>query len=785
MTDKPLPYTIVIGLETHVQLQTESKLFCGCSTKFGAPPNTQTCPICTGHPGTLPVMNARAFELALQTAVALNCQIATYTKWDRKQYYYPDLPKGYQISQYDLPFSFAGHLDISDPKGKFEPRRVRITRAHLEEDAGKSMHDEHAGRADSKIDLNRTGTPLLEIVTEPDMRSPAEAKAYLTELKLLLTYLGVSDCNMQEGSLRVDANVNLWIDVDGVTKKTPIVEIKNMNSFRAVEKAIAYEAERQYGDWQENGKQLGDPGVFKRTFGWDDVKGKTYVQREKEESADYRYFPDPDLMPVTVSPELIERAKKPPRVVRITVNQTLNFNQSVEALSELRKPSEIRKWLEETYSITPYDSDVIVNQGREFVEYFTAVSQAVGDGKTVSNWLQQDVLRVMSENNHATIAEYPVSAERLADLLKKVKAGDVDTSRGREVLQRMYDTGEEAAAAMAALGIEKVDESAQFVLCWDLVGKNNKVALEIASGKSQAAGMLVGQAKKRNPNVNPSVVRELCTQISSNPISPYYDWIKRAIHLSCKPNGEWEQVFSRLVSDPIQILEGDIGTLAQANISERRIEISVPQLERLWGMTFAYVNLYNSLCDEKAKNPTQVDIDISGYPGSFVLNWAVLQSVFSSPTTTWPDQLPRPNPFVAEKDGEPYVVHRSFLYAIAFTELHELAHFYLDHKKSDDVAVIQQQDREADQQAFRWFIKDADGLNDSFDGKVRLIGAIVGLSWLLVRYVFPNFNDSLDRTPAIRLQHVLDRHFQDNNQHFSWEFSEMIVRLFLMNQVRG
>lgn len=490
MTDKPLPYTIVIGLETHVQLQTQTKLFCGCSTKFGAPPNTQTCPVCTGHPGTLPVMNSRAFELALQTAVALNCQIASYTKWDRKQYYYPDLPKGYQISQYDLPFSFAGRLHISDPKGKFEPKDVRITRAHLEEDAGKSMHDEHAGRGDSKIDLNRTGTPLLEIVTEPDMRSPAEAKAYLTELKLLLTYIGVSDCNMQEGSLRVDANVNLWIDEDGVTKKTPIVEIKNMNSFRAVEKAIAYEAERQYGEWQETGRQLGDPGVFKRTFGWDDVKGRTYVQREKEESADYRYFPDPDLVPVTVSPERVERVR--------------------DGLGEI--PAAIRARLESRYGITPYDSDVMVNQGREFVDYYVATAEAVGDGKITTNWLQQDVLRVMSERN-LSIAEYPVKVDRFVDLLRKVKAGDVDTSRGREVLQHMFDNGTDAAGSMAALGIEKVDESALVALCEELVAANPKLVADVKAGKMQAAGAFVGQAKKKNPNANPGRVRELCLEI--------------------------------------------------------------------------------------------------------------------------------------------------------------------------------------------------------------------------------------------------------------------------------
>jgi len=485
------PYVIVIGLETHVQLQTQTKLFCGCSTKFGAPPNTQTCAVCTGHPGTLPVMNRRAFELALRTATALNCEIAAYTKWDRKQYYYPDLPKGYQISQFDLPFSHDGWLEISDPKGRFEAKRVRILRAHLEEDAGKSMHDEQAGTADSRIDLNRTGTPLLEIVTQPDMRSPAEAKAYLTELKLLLTYLGVSDCNMQEGSLRVDANVNLWMDgPDGKRIATPIVEIKNMNSFRAVERAIAYEAERQYADWQDTGRKLGDPGVFKQTRGWDDAANVTRGQREKEESSDYRYFPDPDLVPVTVSAD--EAA-----TVRAAIGET---------------PAALRTRLETTYGITPYDSDVIVNQGRTFTAYFTAAADACGDGKTTSNWLQQDVLRVMSERE-LTIETYPVTAAALADLLTKVKAGDVDTSRGREVLQRMFDTGEDAAAAMQALGIEKVDDSALIAMCEELVAANPKLVADVKAGKLQAAGAFVGQAKKKNPNANPGRVRELCLEI--------------------------------------------------------------------------------------------------------------------------------------------------------------------------------------------------------------------------------------------------------------------------------
>ncbi|MCA9207056.1 MAG: Asp-tRNA(Asn)/Glu-tRNA(Gln) amidotransferase subunit GatB, partial [Planctomycetales bacterium] len=342
------PYDIIIGLEVHVQLQTQTKLFCRCSTRFGQPPNTQTCPVCIGLPGSLPVMNREAFALSLRTAVALNCQIPEFTKWDRKQYYYPDLPKGYQISQYDLPMSEHGWLEISDPKGGFEPKRVRILRAHLEEDAGKSMHDEVAGKSDSRIDLNRTGTPLLEIVSEPDMRSPLEAKTYLQELRLLLTYIGVSDCNMQEGSLRVDANINLHIHTPDGRAATPIVEVKNMNSFRAVERALTFEAARQFELWQDNHIKLGDPGGHKTTRGWDDQAQVTKPQRQKEESSDYRYFPDPDLAPVVVTPDEVEQVRA--------------------SLGEL--PAALRERLETSYGIDAYDSDVIVNQGRELVAYF-------------------------------------------------------------------------------------------------------------------------------------------------------------------------------------------------------------------------------------------------------------------------------------------------------------------------------------------------------------------------------------------------------------------------------
>ena len=568
MTD--LPYTIIIGLEVHVQLLAESKMFCGCSTKFGEPPNTQTCPVCIGMPGSLPVMNRKAFELSLKTAVALNCEIPRFTKWDRKNYYYPDLPKGYQISQFDLPLSNNGWLEISRQwavaSGQSEPptanpqspipnpsaasphpnplpkgegtvgvKRIRILRAHLEEDAGKSMHDEVAGKADSRIDLNRAGTPLLEIVSQPDLRSPEEAKAYLTELKLLLNYLGVSDCNMQEGSLRVDANINLHIDAgkgvrphlceapggpfrqmgsdpfsgtqcDATNDEslgsnpqslipnpseviaTPIVEVKNMNSFRAVERALAYEAKRQWQEWQETGHKLGD--VPKTTRGWDEVSQTTRPQRSKEESSDYRYFPDPDLVPVTVTEEEVEQVRA--------------------SLGEL--PAALRKRLEQTYGITSYDADVLVNQGRALADYYIEVADACGDGKAASNWIQQDVLRWLGEQQ-VDVAKYPVGAKSLAELIGKVRSGAFETSRGREVLGVMVAQHKSLAEAMDVLGIAAVDDSALVELCRKLVAANPKIVAEVREGKLKGLGALIGQAKKENPNVNASRVREICQKL--------------------------------------------------------------------------------------------------------------------------------------------------------------------------------------------------------------------------------------------------------------------------------
>jgi aspartyl-tRNA(Asn)/glutamyl-tRNA(Gln) amidotransferase subunit B len=481
-------YTTIIGLEVHVQLATVSKLFCGCSTRFGAEPNTQTCPVCIGMPGTLPVMNREAFRLALRTAVALNCEIPARTKWDRKQYYYPDLPKNYQISQYDLPLSQHGFLEISDAKGRFEPKRIRILRAHLEEDAGKSLHDEVAGKADSLIDLNRTGTPLLEIVSEPDMRSSAEAKEFLTELKLLLVYIGVSDCNMQEGSLRVDANVNLHIATPQGLVATPIVEIKNMNSFRAVERALDYEAERQLGVWRETRAKLGD--APKQTRGWDDAAGVTRGQRSKEESSDYRYFPDPDLAPVTVTPAEVEAVRA--------------------ELGEL--PAALRGRLQAEFALSHYDADVLVNQSRQVVDYFLDVAKRCGDAKAAANWVTQDVLRILKDQS-ISIEQLPISSAALAELIGKIKAGEIPGPRARDVFQVMADKRIDASTAMSSIGIAAVDESDLIALCEKLLAANPKTVADVLGGKMQAIGALIGQAKKLNPNVHPGRFREMCLQL--------------------------------------------------------------------------------------------------------------------------------------------------------------------------------------------------------------------------------------------------------------------------------
>jgi aspartyl-tRNA(Asn)/glutamyl-tRNA(Gln) amidotransferase subunit B len=463
-----LPYRTVIGLEVHVQLLTRTKLFCGCSTQFGLPPNSATCPVCAGLPGVLPVMNRRAFDLALKAALALNCEIAPFTKWDRKNYYYPDLPKNYQISQYDLPFSHDGWLEIDTAAG---PKRVRILRVHLEEDAGKMLHDEQGGGKDSLVDLNRTGTPLLEIVSQPDLSAPEEAKEYLEEIRLLLREIEVSDCEMQEGSLRCDANVNVHVpQADGSVAATPIVEVKNLNSFRAVERATKYEAQRQYDEFRRTGKKLGDPGVSKATAGWDEDRGVTVVQRRKEEASDYRYFPEPDLVPVVVDSAWLGRVRA--------------------GLGEL--PAAQRMRLREQYGLSDYDSGVLTRQGRAFAGYFEEVARLCGDAKEASNWLTNQVLQTLKERKLG-IREFPLPAAALAELIRQKQDTGLNAQRAREVYARMLETGASAGQAVRDLGFEVVSDAGQLVeVVRRAIAANPKAVADYKKGKVKAADAIKG-----------------------------------------------------------------------------------------------------------------------------------------------------------------------------------------------------------------------------------------------------------------------------------------------------
>jgi len=500
-------YHIVIGLEVHVQLLTRTKLFCGCSTTFGQPPNSATCPVCIGLPGALPVMNRRAFELALRAATALNCQLAPFTKWDRKQYYYPDLPKNYQISQYDLPFSQDGWLEINPspptplPQGERGGRRIGIIRVHLEEDAGKSLHDESGRGGETRVDLNRTGTPLLEIVSQPDMAQPEEASAYVEEIRLLLRELGVSDCEMQEGSLRCDANVNIHVpQADGTFLATPLVEVKNLNSIRSVERAVKYEAARQFDElnkelgkrWYPEGKprsftRLGRTidkvgivkdgewrEVAKATAGWDDGRGTTAVQRRKEEASDYRYFPDPDLVPVLVSQEQMDAVRA--------------------GLGEL--PAAQRQRLQSQYQLSDYDAGVLSTRGRATVAYFEEVAAKCGDPVAAKNWLTNEVLQTLNERK-LDITAFPITAAALAGLIAEVGTSGLPKQRARDVFAEMLASGTSAKDAIAKLGFAAVADSSELLpIIQQAIAANPKAVADFKKGKLQAVGAIKGAVMK-------------------------------------------------------------------------------------------------------------------------------------------------------------------------------------------------------------------------------------------------------------------------------------------------
>ncbi len=478
----------IIGLEIHAELLTAAKVWCGCSTTFGAEPNTQVCPICLGLPGTLPVLNERAVEYAVKAGLALDCEIAEFSKFDRKQYFYPDLPKAYQISQYDLPLCRAGHVDLQTAAGV---SRVGIIRVHLEEEAGKLVHsgDNLHGSEYSLVDYNRVGIPLIEIVTAPDLQSPEEARIFLERLRTVLRYIEVSDCKMQEGSLRCDANVNLRITADGRTTKTPIVEIKNLNSFRAVERAASYEVQRQYQAYLD-GVYRGHPGG-KITAGWNDAQGRTYVQRQKEEAHDYRYFPDPDLVPVVLAPSQVEGWCR--------------------SLPELPAAREARFTLE--YGLPAYDAAVLT-ASRVVADFFEAVARDLGDAKAASNWVMGEVLRLVKEEGMEPDAALPaarVTPAGLAALLRLAGEGKINTNTAKEVFEEMWRTGATAAEIVRRRGLEQISDTGELARIVDAVlAANPKVVADIRNGKASALGFLVGQAMKATKGkANPKLVNDL------------------------------------------------------------------------------------------------------------------------------------------------------------------------------------------------------------------------------------------------------------------------------------
>ena len=431
-------------------------------------------------PGTLPVMNRLAFELSLCAALALNCQIASFTKWDRKNYYYPDLPKNYQISQYDLPFSSEGWLEVNasaDPKKEYLPKNIGIIRADLEEDAGKNLHDESGRGGDTKVDLNRTGTPLLEIVSKPDINSPEEAKAFMEEMRLMLREIGVSDCEMQEGSLRCDANVNIHVPWEDGIAATPLVEVKNLNSINSVGRAIAYEAARQFGEFKKDPANYRFGKIAKTTAGWNDARGITQVQRHKEEAADYRYFPEPDLSPVVVSANEINTAKT--------------------EIGEL--PANQRKRLQEApYSLSAYDAGVLTSQGRRVVAYYEVVASKAGDAKIACNWIANDVLASLKDHG-GEIARFPISADRLGNLVVEVKKTGLPTNKAREVYAEMLKNGGEAADIIKSLGFQVVSDEGQLRdIIRRAIAANPQAAADFKAGKTKAADRIKGRGDERN-----------------------------------------------------------------------------------------------------------------------------------------------------------------------------------------------------------------------------------------------------------------------------------------------
>ncbi|HEY8425650.1 MAG TPA: Asp-tRNA(Asn)/Glu-tRNA(Gln) amidotransferase subunit GatB [Limnochordales bacterium] len=477
----PPGWEVVIGLEIHVELATRSKVFCGCSTEFGAPPNTHVCPVCLGLPGSLPVLNEKAVEYAVRAGLALNCRVAELAKFDRKNYFYPDLPKAYQISQYDRPLCADGWLDV-EVDG--QTRRVGIIRVHLEEETGKLVHSTATivGSRYSLVDYNRCGVPLIEIVTRPDMRTPEEARLFLEELRRVMLYLGISDVKMEEGSLRCDANVSLRRP--GEQRLGTKTEVKNLNTFKAVERALRYEAWRQAAILEEGGV------IRQETRAWDESSGTTILMRTKETVEDYRYFPEPDLPPVQLDPSWVDAIRR----------------------SQPELPAARRRRLEETYKLPAYDASVLCEHPA-LADFFEDVARRTGDPKAASNWVMSEVLRLLRAMGMepADLAGRETWAAYLSEVLDLVRAGTVTATVGKEVLEESLRTGQPPSAIVRARGLEQVGDESQLVQ-WvrQAIAANPDAVASYRSGKEQAAGFLVGQVMKLSRGkANPKVVGEL------------------------------------------------------------------------------------------------------------------------------------------------------------------------------------------------------------------------------------------------------------------------------------
>ena len=473
-------YEPVIGLEVHAQLATATKIFCGCPTGFGAPPNTNVCPVCLGMPGALPVLNRAAVEFAIKAGLALNCSVRPRSRFARKNYFYPDLPKGYQISQYDEPLAEHGYVDIViDGAAK----RIGITRIHMEDDAGKSIHD---GFKDSDrysyVDLNRSGTPLIEIVSEPDMRSSEEAYQYLTAVKQVLEFIGVSTCDMEKGHLRCDANVS--VRLRGAEKFGTKAEVKNLNSFRFLREALDYEIGRQVALLESGGR------VVQETRLYNPDTGETAGMRSKEEAHDYRYFPEPDLVPLRVSEQWLARIR--------------------EAMPEL--PASKRARFLGEYGLREYDADVLT-QSRAASEYFENVARVSGDPKIAANWVMGDLMGLLKSQGKE-ISESPVTAQNLGDLVKRIASGELSGKLAKEIFPKMFATGEAPGAIMEREGLKQIsDSSALEKVIADVIAANPKQVEQYKGGKTTVLNFLVGQAMKATRGqANVAVVTDLLKQ---------------------------------------------------------------------------------------------------------------------------------------------------------------------------------------------------------------------------------------------------------------------------------